>query len=110
MNWKDLDDITLLDILEERSKEKADVIFKHSTRCGVSSMVLKSLNRQLQGTDFDHAELYFLDLIKYRDISNRIAQQWNVEHQSPQLIVLEGGSVSNHASHYSIDAALFSKV
>jgi len=106
MDWIDLTQLEQLELLQERSNELTIAIFKHSTRCGVSSMVLKGLNRELAGMNTAGIEFYFLDLIKYRDISNTIARVWSVNHQSPQLIVLKNGEVINHASHYMISAEL----
>lgn len=106
MNWIQLQNIDQLDAIEKLSFEKPVAIFKHSTRCGVSSMVLKNLNRELDSINRDDVAFYFLDLIQFRDISNQVAQRWNIEHQSPQIIILENGLVKNHASHYQIDASL----
>ena len=46
---------------------------------------------------------YYLDLIAHRDISNKIAQQWNIEHESPQVLVIENGKCTYHNSHMGID-------
>lgn len=104
MDWIDLTRLEQVELIKERSKNLTIAVFKHSTRCGVSSMVLKGLNRELENINSEGIEFYFLDLIKYRDISNAIARDWSVEHQSPQFIVLKDGTVVNHASHYMIKA------
>jgi len=87
-----------LKILEEDQA----AIFKHSTRCSISSMAQSRLER-----DFDvesDINFYYLDLLQFRNISNLIEQTLNVRHQSPQLIVLKKGRVVYHASHSSISA------
>ncbi|MFK7757438.1 MAG: bacillithiol system redox-active protein YtxJ [Flavobacteriales bacterium] len=106
MNWKM---ITSKEDLEEAimlSHKKPAVIFKHSTRCSVSMMAKKSLE---YGWDLneDEVETYFLDLIQYREISNQIALDLEVIHQSPQLIGLKNGEVFYHASHSVISADSF---
>ena len=106
MDWIELTQLEQLELIDEKSKSANVAIFKHSTRCGVSSMVLKSLNKELAHADTEGINFYFLDLIKYRDLSNAIAKRWNVEHQSPQFIVLKDKKVLNHASHYRIHADL----
>jgi bacillithiol system protein YtxJ len=45
---------------------------------------------------------YYLDLLEHRNISNAIAQDTGVEHESPQAILIENGKVLKHASHMSI--------
>lgn len=96
--WKKLETMEDLDAAIEESKTKKVVLFKHSTRCSISSMVLSKFERAVEKSDKD-VSYYFLDLIAHRDISNEIAKRLDVEHQSPQLLVLENGLVTKHASH-----------
>ncbi len=89
-------------ILESVQEDTVFLIFKHSTRCLVSKMALNSF-----ASAYDRSyPVYFLDLIKYRNLSNHIERQTGVHHQSPQLIVIKGGKSVYHASHYSIQADL----
>ena len=96
--WKKLESMEDLDAAIEESKTKKVALFKHSTRCSISSMVLSKFERAVEKSDKD-VSYYFLDLIAHRDISNEIANRLDVEHQSPQLLVLENGLVIKHASH-----------
>ena len=96
--WKKLESMEDLDAAIEESKTKKVALFKHSTRCSISSMVLSKFERAVEKSDKD-VSYYFLDLIAHRDISNEIAKRLDVEHQSPQLLVLEKGLVTKHASH-----------
>lgn len=96
--WKKLETMEDLNAAIEESKTKKVAIFKHSTRCSISSMVLSKFEREVEKSDKD-VSYYFLDLISHRDISNTIAENLNVTHQSPQLLVLENGVVVQHASH-----------
>ena len=99
--WQKLETVAQLDTIKKRSFEKPQVIFKHSTRCGISSMVI----RQFEGNyDFDPEEvdLYYLDLLSYRDVSQEIASKFQVIHQSPQLLIIHKGQTVHHASHHSI--------
>jgi bacillithiol system protein YtxJ len=81
-------------------KESLFAIFKHSTRCSISSM---AKNRVERDWDLDFP-IYYLDLIQYRSISNLIAAKSGIEHQSPQLIVFQNGLPVYDASHNAIDA------
>lgn len=100
--WTDLTDKDQITIAKEESKDKTIGIFKHSTRCGISRMVLKNFEKQY--SDTENVKLYFLDLVKHREVSNAVADELNVRHESPQFIVLRNEEVVYHASHQDIDA------
>jgi len=100
-NWIPLTDIAQLDEITNNSANKTQAIFKHSTRCGVSAMVIKQFEKQYNKYDFE-IDFYFLDLLRFRAISNTIATKLNVHHQSPQLIVLSNKKVIAHDSHHGI--------
>lgn len=87
------------------SAEKKVAFFKHSTKCFISKTVLKNFEKEVENSD-KNVDYYFLDLLAHRDLSNKIADDLGVTHQSPQLIVLENGVVVNHASHQSISLSL----
>ena len=92
------------------SQQETVAIFKHSTRCGVSRMVLKMFESDLKKLDFENTKFYFLDLIAHREVSNEIADKLNVRHESPQLIVLRNNEVVHHSSHQSISAGKIKEV
>lgn len=101
-DWKSLLSIEQLESIEEDSKTKPILIFKHSTRCSISRMALKQFEREF--TLQDKVTPYFLDLIANRDVSNDIASRFNVMHQSPQLLVIKDGKSIYNASHSDIKA------
>lgn len=110
LNWNALTEIKQLDSIIEESAEKPVVIFKHSTRCSISRMALKNFEREYNLEESEVAP-YFLDLLEHRDISNEIAQKFQVIHQSPQLLLIKNGKSVYDVSHSEIDAeALKSKV
>ena len=100
--WHPLTDMDQLDAIEEESTEKPVVIFKHSTRCGISRMVLSNFEREFDLEKDGNYKLYFLDLLANRDISNEVANNFDVRHESPQMIILKDGKVVHHSSHHSI--------
>ncbi|MET2984149.1 bacillithiol system redox-active protein YtxJ [Aureibaculum conchae] len=99
INWISLTEINQLDDIVKKSNSKYQAIFKHSTRCGISSGVLRQFERQ---EDTDEIDFYYLDLLSFRSISDEIATRFGVMHQSPQLIVLKDGVVVTQGSHYDI--------
>lgn len=101
INWIPLTSLEQLKEIKKQSKNEAVAIFKHSTRCGISSMVIKRFvsNFDEELKDF---KVYYLDLLSYRDLSNEVGYEFQVLHQSPQLLVIKNGTAVAHASHYNI--------
>ena len=102
--WKLLQSMDQLDEIEQLSGSKPVVIFKHSTRCGISSMVLRQFKKSYGYTQ-DQIQPYFLDLIANRAISNEVAIRFQTIHQSPQMLVIRNGQTVLSASHYDVQAA-----
>ena len=104
MNWLPLiaeEQLMEIDLLSERNDIKAVIIFKHSTRCAVSSLALNRLERSWDQMD-DKISVYFLDLIQFREISDKIAEKYSVRHESPQILVIKNGKCIYNASHSDI--------
>ena len=101
--WHHLESEIDLHRLEEESKEKVVVIFKHSTRCGISRMAKRQFESEY---NYDEAQvkLYYLDLIAYRSVSNKVAEDFGVFHESPQLLIIKNKNVVYHTSHSDINA------
>jgi len=73
--WIPLNDIQQLNHIEEKSKTKTQVIFKHSTRCGISRMVINQFVDSYSLTEKD-IDLYYLDLLSFRDVSNEVGYKF----------------------------------
>jgi bacillithiol system protein YtxJ len=99
--WKKIESEEDLKKAIEHSFQNKIAIFKHSTSCFISKTVLRNFEKEIANLD-QTADLYFLDLLAYRPISNKIAEDLGVNHQSPQLIVVEKGKAINNASHQDI--------
>ena len=97
MKWDILNELTQIEEIHILSNEIPVLIYKHSTRCSTSRMVLDRLDDQQRFRPF------FLDLITYREISNAIATIFMVEHQSPQVLLIEKGQSIYNSSHYEIN-------
>lgn len=105
--WQPLTDVKQLAEIENRSAGKTQLVFKHSTRCGISRMVM---NQFVSMYDLDtNADLYYLDLLNYRNVSNEVGYKFQVMHQSPQLLVIKNGTAVAHASHSGINELELSK-
>ena len=100
MNWNTITEENQLNQIKQESLDVPVVIFKHSTRCSISSMAMSRFERAWDDTK--GIKPYYLDLIQYRKISNLIADIFGVMHQSPQVIVLKAGEVVHTDSHMGI--------
>ena len=98
-NWLWLTDDNSFQLAMDNSFERKILIFKHSTRCSISSM---ALNRIEDNAKQKIATCNFLDLLKYRSISNKIEEELGVKHESPQILVIENGACTYHSSHNDI--------
>lgn len=101
--WIPLNELQQLDYIEKKSSTKTQVIFKHSTRCGISRMVMNQFIDAYNFTEKD-LDLYYLDLLDYRDVSNEVATKFQVMHESPQLLVIKNGVVVAQDSHGAINS------
>ena len=99
MNWIPLNQETQLDEIIAKSATIPQVIFKHSTRCSVSSMAKNRLDKKEAP---ERINFYLLDLLKYRSLSNKIAESFQVQHQSPQVLVINNGKCIYNESHSGI--------
>lgn len=101
MNWNPLTSAVEIDAIIERSHKVPCLILKHSTRCSISFMA----KHRLEATwDFSSTEIepFFLDLISHRNISNEIANRFDVFHESPQILVIRNGECILDDSHLDI--------
>lgn len=103
LEWNDLTDLKQLDEIVEESSQIPVIIFKHSTRCGISRMAIKGFEKEY-GISSDKAKPYYLDLLSHRDISAAIAEKFGVYHESPQLLLIKDGKAVYHESHGGISA------
>ena len=100
MNWEYLTDEAQLETIIKQSFQQPVVIFKHSTRCSISVMAKNRLERI--GAP-EHVIFYYLDLLRYRALSNRIAEMFQIYHESPQVLLIKNGECVYDESHNGID-------
>ena len=102
MNWTQLESEKTLEEIKEISTQQPVIVFKHSTRCPVSHMALSWFERSWDEEEMQGVTPYYLDLISYRNVSNKVAEVFNVQHESPQLLLIKNGEVTYHTSHSDI--------
>jgi len=106
--WKTIKSEEDLEKAIKQSYENRVAIFKHSTSCFISKTVLKNFEKEIENSDEQNVSFYFLDLLAFRPISNKIAEDFGIRHESPQLIVFENGEPINNASHQDISLSQIS--
>ena len=102
MNWNKLESQRDLDTLIEQSAENICLIMKYSTRCASSAMVHRRLERDWNEDEMNGTNLFFLDIIRFRDISNTVSEKFNVRHESPQILLVDKGRLVHDSSHFLI--------
>jgi bacillithiol system protein YtxJ len=106
MEFIPLEHQTQLD--EIKNKKGYSVIFKHNTTCPISKAMradFEAMADELQGVN----EVYFLDLLEYRHLSDKIAETFNVQHQSPQVLLISDGQCTYHEALFDISAEATAK-
>lgn len=87
----------------ESSKQKPQIVLKHSSSCGISFFAMKSLNIP-EIIDNDNIDLHLIDVIRHRTISHSFAEKVSVRHESPQVFVIKNGEIKWHGSHNSVNS------
>jgi len=101
MSWNQFNGIELLDEVVSLSLNQEIIIFKHSPRCGISANVLRKFEDRLFASNRD-GQFYLVNVISEREVSNAIAQRFQIMHQSPQVLIIKNEKVLAYASHYEI--------
>ena len=99
-DWIDINDQTSLDNLVNTSFENKILLFKHSTRCSISSLAKNRIENA--GDNRFIKNCYLLDLLIYRDLSNKVSTDFNITHESPQVLIIEKGKCISNFSHSNI--------
>lgn len=99
MKWTPLQSMEQLNEIVTNSGTSTTLLFKHSTRCSISTVALERLNKSSLS---DRVTAYLLDLLSYREISNAIATRLQVPHESPQVLLIKNGECFYDESHLSI--------
>jgi bacillithiol system protein YtxJ len=99
--WLPLTQPEQLTELAQASHEQPVLIFKHSTTCSISAAAKGKIERQWADSGLD-LPIYYLDLLRFRPLSAQIAQQFGIQHESPQLLLIQDGECRYDASHMGI--------
>ena len=99
INWETITSVNDIEAIKQKSFTTPCVIFKHSTRCSISSIAKHRLET---AWNLEDVSPFYLDLIAYREISNAIAQEFAIDHESPQILLIKNGICVFDTSHLDI--------
>lgn len=103
MNWTELKEIDQVRDIAQESTNHPVLVFKHSFRCNISRAALDRLERNWKNEEMKTVKPYFLDLLANREISNALATQFRVDHESPQILLIDQGKAVLTLSHFEIE-------
>ncbi len=106
MNWINLDSIDKINELKELSANQNVLVFKYSPKCVVNYIVRNLLEREWNEGEMN-MKTYIVDVINYKDISKQIETDFDVNHESPQLLIIEKSKPVFTANHGRV---LFSEI
>ena len=108
LSWTPLISLEEINTIKEISINQSILIFKHSTRCGISRMIIKQFE-SLFNEENKQLKVYYLDLLNFREVSSKLSEVFQVIHQSPQLLVIKNEISVYDESHYEITKVNLSK-
>lgn len=105
INWIQLESVEELEqIMNDQSSDL--VIFKHSTRCPVSRFALKRFETDYNLVD---TRTVIINVLKQRDLSNYVAEKWQIKHESPQTVLQNKAGEHSSFSHNGIQVDVIQK-
>ena len=108
LSWTPLVSVEEINTIKEISKNQSVLIFKHSTRCGISRLVIKQFE-SLFNEENKQLKVYYVDLLNFREVSSKLSEVFQVVHQSPQLLIIKNRISVYNESHYEITKVNLSK-
>ena len=101
-NWTEINSHEQVEEIREYSKKLPVLIFKHSTRCSISTLSWNRIKNRISKLNLDRNQCFYLDLIAFRPISDNLAEIFSVRHESPQILVILNDECVYDSSHLSI--------
>lgn len=90
---------TLEDLHEYVAQPGKKLLFKHSTTCPISAKANQEFEAYLKDADTTAAVVL---VIEDRPVSNQIAEEFGIKHESPQIFLLDDNEVRWNTSHWKI--------
>lgn len=94
----------------EATEDQPLLLFKHSTRCPISSNAYQEMNDYLHNNANENVKYGIIYVVEDRPVSNEAAEKLGVKHESPQAILIKKGIPVWHTSHSDITRATLTNV
>lgn len=101
--WNAISEPSDFETILQNSENQPQLIYKHSNRCSICFVAKGNLEKASKDL-LKHADMHYLDVVNKREVSTHIAEELDVRHESPQVILLYEGEVVWDASHGQIVA------
>jgi bacillithiol system protein YtxJ len=102
-SWKNIhDEAELKNLLSDSAFSDSPIVFfKHSPRCGISRMVISQFEKKHHQLS-ENQTFYLIDVLSQRHLSNFLAAEFQIQHESPQLLIISSGKCISASSHDAI--------
>mgnify|MGYP000268297740 CR=1 FL=1 len=100
--WTEITELSEWEAALEGSDQQPFVILKHSTTCPVSASALEEFEAYLEEAPNETHKYLLVKVIESRPVSNQIAEDLQVKHASPQIILVKNKEQGWNTSHWSI--------
>lgn len=100
--WKEIETKEAWDEARTQSSTQPVLLLKHSTSCPISAGAMKACQQYIEDNAKQDVDYRFVKVIESRDVSNQIATELNVKHESPQLILIRDQKAVADTSHQAI--------
>lgn len=101
LSWNPIQTTAQVDEIVLRSFSVPCLIFKHSTRCNISTIAKLRLEDDWSFSE-EELEPYYLDLLSFRPVSDYVAEIFSIHHESPQALLIYKGECVFDTAHLDI--------
>jgi bacillithiol system protein YtxJ len=100
--WQELKTVEEWDRMLAGTDKRPALVLKHSTTCPVSANGYREYEEFMNKFPDEDIDYVLVKVIESRPVSNKIAEDLKVKHESPQVILVKNREPYWNASHWSI--------
>ncbi len=104
LKWVAIEREEQVEAIAALSHSRPCVVYKHSTRCSLSSLAKYRLEKEWNLAE-DAVATFYIDIIAHRHLSRYLSERFEVYHESPQVLLIRDGECTYDASHLDISVA-----
>lgn len=107
--FSEIKQVQELEEIFDASSHRKVLLFKHSTTCPISARAWREIQAIIQESS-DEVLVAQVKVIESRPVSNQVAAELGVKHESPQALLVHQRQVIWHASHHNVTKEAIQKV